>query len=227
MIFVYVRLNFRNFLTSSARSENRACCIRSMVNYISCFCQVINPQSETRKSAPVAISSLQVPGNIHQNNPLIAFEEQPALQDLGALVMQEVMIPMALDHLRQQNGDLPTRVPLFHFEDIVQDWRQHVTIWGIDDYQFRRRESGGAGGRGGKAVPVPAEGILGFVAGRDVQHLHFARDSVGKAEGLLRDEAPTRDGCNDDWLLEILEVGGGLRGKLGVDMAIVVVHPDH
>ena len=67
-------------------------------------------------------SGVQVPRDVDDDDALVAAKQQERLQDRSAFVMKQMVIPMALDQLRNQDGNLLTRIRALGFENVIHNW---------------------------------------------------------------------------------------------------------
>ena len=64
---------------------------------------------------------VEVPWNVNDDDALVAPEQKKRFQDGSALVVEQIVIPMALHELGNQNSNLLIRILSLGFEDVVHN----------------------------------------------------------------------------------------------------------
>src|SRR5208283_2019174 len=64
-------------------------------------------------------SPSQVPGDVDDDDALFSLEQEKQLEQLHALVVKEVLPPVADHEFGQKHGDLAVGVLLLQFQDVV------------------------------------------------------------------------------------------------------------
>jgi len=65
--------------------------------------------------------ALQVPGDVDDDDALVALEQEEQLEELDALVVEEVFPPVFDDEFGEEDGDFAAGVLVFEFEDVVHE----------------------------------------------------------------------------------------------------------
>src|SRR5580692_7606761 len=96
--------------------------------------------TEKATPAPVAIRSnslfVQIPGDIDDDNLFISFDQQHELQQIGALIVQQILIPVLHHQLRNQNSNLPVSHLLLLSENMLHDRLNEKTVRRLDRDQL-------------------------------------------------------------------------------------------
>ncbi len=76
-------------------------------------------EHEVRPYAIYWLGCVEVPGHIDHNDALPALQQQQDPQHLGALVVQQIMLPAVLNQLWNNHRNLSSRVFVLELLDIV------------------------------------------------------------------------------------------------------------
>ena len=68
--------------------------------------------------------ALEVPGDVDDDDALVAADEEQQLKELRALIMKEVLPPLFHDEFGNQDGDLAVRMAGFEQQDVVNQWHE-------------------------------------------------------------------------------------------------------
>ena len=101
-------------------------------------------------------AALEVPGNIDDEDSLIAFDEQHELEQVGALVVEEILPPVLDDQFGHEDGDLAVLVGLLLLENEIQ--------YRSDDEAIGRLEVDEPGNGQAAATQGLSDFVLPFVA---------------------------------------------------------------
>ena len=130
------------------------------------------------------LSSLEVPRYINDQNPLIAAQQQHQFQQIGPLVVQQVLPPVPHHKFRDQDGDLPVLQLFFFFQNEIHHRRKHKPVGRMEVHQLRDLHSGGTQRRGNPVLPVLADAlalrpiaVLGFNMHRNDVRRHAQRET--------------------------------------------------
>ena len=86
------------------------------------------------------------PGDIHNDNSLVAFKQQKGSEEFAALVVQKTMKPMSFHQRWNKYGDLAIWVHCLELKNVVDNGCDDITIWRFEHYGIRCGQSCGMSG---------------------------------------------------------------------------------
>src|ERR1700682_5883806 len=73
-------------------------------------------------------SGFDVPGDVDEDDALVALQQDEPLQDFGAFVVQGIVIPVALDQLGHDHRDLAAGVFGFDLQNVVTNGKCNQAV---------------------------------------------------------------------------------------------------
>jgi hypothetical protein len=71
---------------------------------------------------------LKIPGNLDDDDALVAPQKEQDLQELSSLVVKWRLPPMANHEFGDQYSDLAVRVRVFNFQDVIDQGHEHEAV---------------------------------------------------------------------------------------------------
>src|SRR5271165_682448 len=127
---------------------------------------------------------LKIPGNIDDQSSLVALYQQEHLQQVRALVVQQILPPVGHNQLGNQDSDLPVLVVLLLLENEIQHGREDVPVRRLESHESGNFESSFAQGRGDLVLPLVADAVA-VVASLDMHGDNLRRYAEGELQGLF------------------------------------------
>src|SRR5579883_2305984 len=172
------------------------------------------------------VSDFYIPGDVDDDDLRIATQHQKRGEGFAALVVEEVVIPAALDQLGDDDRNFPVGVMVLLEKDVVVNRRDDVAERRFEDDQFRGGEMAGFGGLFGPLLPALAE-FVGFFAGFDVQRLGLAGKRERETERLQGDLVPGVDWHENDGAIQMIEGYWPGGGDFAADAPVMPADREH
>src|ERR1700720_361231 len=145
-------------------------------------------------------SSLEVPRDVDQGHALEVLEQEARLQDLGAVVVEEGLVPVPLHQLGDDDGDLARGVVLLELPDEVDQRLEEPAVGGRQDDQPRRLAAIAARRLLDVEVPLLLQRLPLRLADPDVDRADVVRDPQAPPQRLRAQHVPGLERHHDDWL---------------------------
>src|SRR5580658_4575151 len=159
---------------------------------------------ESDSSRQLGSMPFEIPGNIDDQSSLIALDQQHDLQQVRALVVEQILPPVGHDQLGNQDGDLPVFVVLLLLENEIQHRGEDVAVRRCESHESRNLESSLAQRLRYLVLPFIAD-AMGVVAALNVHGENLWRYTESEFQGLFGKAAPAINRNDDNRRLDIFD----------------------
>ena len=133
----------------------------------------------------VSESHLEIPGDVDDDDPLVAAQQEQQLEKLSALVVERGLPPVFDNQLRHENGDLTVRMSAFELQDVVEQRSEHEAIRRRQEDELRNSSATLCDGSDDIALPHGFD-VGATIFSVDVHGFDLVAELHGKAETFLR-----------------------------------------
>ena len=91
-------------------------------------------------TTPAPLSVGHIPRDVDHCDPVLALQQEHGPERGGAMVMQQLQVPVALYQLWNEHRNLPPGIALFQIEHVVHDRPDHKSVGRFKNNQTRYRD---------------------------------------------------------------------------------------